>query len=186
MQNIGVPNRTLTSNKINRCKYPLYLLPIIIVYNYFKSGENIYFLILSCFQLSTIGLLPASWSPTGPFSTAIPLLLCVVVEIIIGVVKWIIVWTQDKRENEKIYTCIFENMLEQIKNKDIYPGHIIRLKTDDICPVDGLVIGIDTGVDSLKSKSDVQFNNSPTFARVNLSLLTGESAVHHIPKFFYN
>ena len=52
---------------------------------FIESSENIYFLALAMFQLLTyekIGILPTYWSPSGPFSTLVPLLLCYILEVI--------------------------------------------------------------------------------------------------------
>ena len=73
------------SNYISFNKFSFLSIPYLSIYNYFLiSRENLYFLVLSLIQLSTfskIGLLPSDWSPSGPFSTAIPLILCYLLEL---------------------------------------------------------------------------------------------------------
>jgi len=114
-----------------------------------------------------LGILPREWSPTGPFSTVIPLAICVSIEIITAVIKWNNIRSQDKSENNKIYNYVdkFKNVC-QIKNKHLLPGHIIFLVKNDVVPIDGILI------DTV----------SENYAKINLALLTGESNIHHIPK----
>lgn len=171
----GIPKYSKSNNKINRLDYGIYLVPFYTCIKYFKNYENIYFLILAMFQLATLGLFPKEWSPTGPFSTAIPLAICVVVEIITDLIKWCTTWKQDKNENNKIFNYVngldpYMNFhkTHKIKNEKLHPGHIIFLKKNEITPVDGILI------DTLVAEEK--------YGKINLSLLTGESNIHYVPK----
>ena len=83
---LGEPNKSFDNNFINRNKYNFLFIFVFSTLNYFfKNKENFYFLILSLFQISTsnfIGLIPSNYSPTGPWSTFIPLILCIFLQII--------------------------------------------------------------------------------------------------------
>ncbi|XWV24704.1 phospholipid-transporting P-type ATPase [Tupanvirus deep ocean] len=163
----GKINLQKSNNKINRLQYGIYLVPILTTYKYFKNYENIYFLVLSIFQLLTLGIFPREWSPTGPFSTAIPLMFCVAIEIFTAMYKWISIWIKDNIENKKIFKYVDESKLFiDIKNQDIYPGYILYLVKDEIVPVDGILIS----------------TLSDDYGKINLALLTGESNMHYISK----
>ena len=158
------PNRARSNNRICRNTHGLTVTLILGVLTYFSSLENAYFLGLSKIQLLTwpaIGLLAVSLSPTGPFSTALPLLLCLSLELSIRTLRWIKTWWQDWTENSRLIRL---RDGQAIRNCELYPGHVIKLEAGDISPVDGLVLDAIGGV-----------------AKVSCSLLTGESR----PKFVY-
>ena len=73
-------------NFISLNKFTFTQIPYLSVKNYFiNSKENFYFLFLSILQLCTyseINILPSHWSPSGPFTTFIPLFLCFLLEIV--------------------------------------------------------------------------------------------------------
>ena len=167
MMYFGKPDYSKASNKVNRCTNNIFLIPFLTIYQYFGNYENIYFLMLGCVQLLTINILPADWSPTGPYSTAIPLFLCLLVEIISSLVKWYQIRKQDWIANHKIIKCINPDLTSiDIFNRDIYPGHIIHLQKNEISPVDGVLLDAD--------RDD--------HAGISMALLTGESNVHYVPK----
>lgn len=174
----GVPNKLYNSNRISRLKYGIASVPIVTIYQYFRNRENFYFLLLAIFQLLTLGPLPREYSPTGAYSTAIPLALCIFIEIIIAITTWIRTYIHDNNENHKSFSCydinkkiknknLSEIVFEKKFNKDIYPGHIIYLEKDDICPVDGIFLS---------------GTNNDEYAKVNMALLTGESNITYVAK----
>ena len=83
--NVKVNSESPKSNYVSYNKFNLSEIPLISITKYFlESTENLYFLALALFQLLTyekIGILPTYWSPSGPFSTMIPLLLCYLLEV---------------------------------------------------------------------------------------------------------
>jgi magnesium-transporting ATPase (P-type) len=165
---VGTSNLQYESNQIIRAKNKLLIVPFITIKKYFLSYENIYFLIIALFQLSTLCILPKEWSPTGPYSTAIPLLLCVLLEIITDLSKWYQNWKLDYNENNKTFKCLdSRGKLYDKKNKDIYPGDIVYLQKEDISPIDGLLL--DT-------------SNNEKYSKTNLALLTGESNTCFVTK----
>lgn len=153
------------SNKVNRLEYPVYLVPFITTIKYFKNYENIYFLLLGIFQLLTLGILPKEWSPTGPFSTIIPLACCLGIEIMTAIAKWLDISTKDRTENTKEFTIINQHSESIIANQNIYPGHLLKLTKNEISPVDGILI-----------------YTTDLYGKVNLALLTGESNIHYVSK----
>ena len=90
---IGIPNKNYKNNFNSKVDYRFICIPYVAVREYFyNSQENIYFLFLSLLQLSTskyIGLLRSYWSPTGPYSTFVPLILCFFLELFTIFLKWI-------------------------------------------------------------------------------------------------
>lgn len=163
-------NTCLNSNKSTRIKYSaLKVIPTTISSYFFWNYENIYFLILALFQLATLKFIPKEWSPTGPYSTFIPLLLCILIELIGNLVKYYKDLNLDYTENNKEYHCLNPSTgkTNLIKNQDIYPGCVIYLQKEDICPIDGILV--DT-------------SNNEKFSKISLALLTGESNLHYVVK----
>jgi phospholipid-translocating ATPase len=168
----GKQNFGERSNKVKRLQYGIHWVPLVTTINYFKNYENIYFLVLAAFQLLTLSLLPKEWSPTGPFSTAIPLAICVLIEIATAMASWYTVWKQDRRENNMVFQSVLidpvskSRTLYPVKNQDMFPGYIIYLSKNEICPADAILI--EAVMDD--------------YAKINLALLTGESNIKHISK----
>ena len=150
-----------SDNYISFNKYRLIDIPYLSLYNYFiNSPENIYFLILSIIQLSTyskINLLPSEWSPSGPFSTTIPLTLCYFLELFGLLITYF-------KDFYKTYSYNYLNFIFKLntftKNniKSIRVGDIIIVNKNCLFPVDGIVLKCDKSI----------------FAKVSLSNLNGE------------
>lgn len=166
----NIPNKNYKNNKLNRNQDYLIFLPFLSIKRYFFwNYENLYFLILSIFQLLTLGPLPKEWSPTGAFSTVIPLIMCIIIEIIGDIVKWIKNWIVDNRENNKLITCHNSRYNRKKKCKDLRPGDVVRIYKDQIVPIDGIL---------------VETTNS--MGKISLSLLTGESTPYAVKKTKYD
>ncbi|ARF11485.1 magnesium-transporting ATPase [Klosneuvirus KNV1] len=165
----GISNTNFSNNEVKRTKHSIFWIPLLTIYKYFFwNYENIYFLFLSLFQLSTLYFLPKEWSPTGPYSTAIPLGICILAEIITHMITWYNDWITDYKENNKEYECLDHSyQLIKKKNRNIYPGDIIHLEKEDICPIDGILI--DT-------------TNNEKYSKISLALLTGESNINYVIK----
>jgi magnesium-transporting ATPase (P-type) len=166
---IGCANKKLKSNKINRNEHCFMIQPFITSMRYFKNIENVYFLSIGIFQLLTIeqiGLLPKYWSPTGPYSTIIPLLLCLLLEIGGDLYKWIMLFFQDYNRNNKKYRLWDYNHNKWIEkcNQDIYPGEVLALEKNQNIPMDILLIDFFT---EIQSRHD--------YCKINLANLNGES-----------
>lgn len=165
------PNNYYQNNKIKRLNHELYWVPFYSLKKYFFwNYENLYFFLLSLFQLSTLHFLPKEWSPTGPYSTAIPLLICIILEIITDIYVWLKKYYLDYKDNNKKFTILDDNLIKKsIQNKNIYPGHVIVLNKDDVSPIDGILI-----------------NCKENYCKISLALLTGESQFHFINKITDN
>lgn len=60
---------------------------------------------------------------------------------------------------------------------DLYPGNIILLSKEDICPIDGILLDVDYNTNNnIKNK----------YAKVSLSMLNGETNLHYINKIDKN
>jgi magnesium-transporting ATPase (P-type) len=171
MQNIqfGVPNSFYVSNEVHQLNYPLLHVPYLTIKKYFFSNgkpnyENLYFLVLAIFQLLTLGLIPKEWSPTGPFSTAVPLILCILLEIITNMYQWYRYWKMDYENNAKVINTIFDRGI--IKNSELMVGDVIKLNKNDVVPADGILV--DCGKDK--------------YGKISLSPLNGEANIQYINK----
>ena len=158
---IGKHNSSFNSNELNNNKNSFFIEPLKTIKKYFSNLENIYFLIISIFQLLTISILPANWSPTGPYSTSIPLLLCLIMDIIVDCIKWITIYRDDCKKNNTIYNIwdFATNNWKYKKSMYIYPGDIISISKDMTIPMDILLIEY----------------CSKDFCKLSLSNLNGES-----------
>ena len=143
---LGTANNNFSNNYLTRNKHKFYLQFLFSLINYFQNNlENVYFLILSLFQVCTsdfINLIPKNYSPTGPWSTFIPLLLCICLQIISDYVSWFYQFFQDKSENQRKITYFYNNKWSSIASGKLRPGNIIYLKKDDVVPIDGIVMSI--------------------------------------------
>jgi len=166
---IGSANKKYKSNKINRNEHCFLIQPFVTSYYYFNHIENIYFLCIGIFQLLTIeqiGLLPKYWSPTGPYSTIIPLFLCLFLEIVGDCYKWFMLFFEDYNRNHKKYRLWdykYNKWIEKC-NQDIYPGEVIALEKNQNIPMDILLIDFFT---EIQSRHD--------YCKINLANLNGES-----------
>ena len=154
-------NNYVSYNKFNFCEIPR----ISISKYFFESTENIYFLALAMFQLITyekIGILPTYWSPSGPFSTMIPLLLCYFLEVINLCVTYFTDLYKTYRYNYYQYVKVIkDDNIESICLKDLKIGDVILINTDEIVPVDTVLVNVDGN----------------EYGEISLSNLNGESDI---------
>ena len=163
MFNIQVDTISPKSNYISYNTFSVFEIPKISLVKYFReSSENIYFLALALFQLLTyekIGILPDYWSPSGPFSTLIPLLLCYILEVINLFITYFTDLYKTYRYNYYKYVkAITGNILEIKKLKNIKVGDIILINNDEIIPVDCILLSVESG----------------DYSQISLSNLNGE------------
>ena len=171
----GKGNEKFGKNIVNLNTHSIFQIPLITTIQYFSNLENNFFLLLSVVQLLTLGPLPSDLSPTGPYSTFIPLMLCLMLEIIKNVNTWYNNWYKSSQTNNKMRTFLYEKDSIHIKkNKYIHPGNVILLFRGDVCPVDGIVV---------KYKDIKEFKTS-------FALLYGETKTNYtfpfISKTLYN
>lgn len=168
---------TSYTNYISFIKFNITNIPTIAFKNYFiKTKENMYFLCLSTLQLCThpmLSIFPSNWSPTGPFSTGIPLSLCFLLEVSHLCIKHIDQRLKTIRFNHKQTQCFNEKCIEKKFNKDIKKGDVLHIKTNDVFPVDCVLLSVEP----------------ETVAKVTYSNLNGEPDViikHCIPVSIQN
>jgi phospholipid-transporting ATPase len=158
---IGEPNRNYKSNYISKVPYHFFLIPIYTVKSYFfHSYENLYFLLLSLLQLCTsdyIALLPAELSPTGPYSTFTPLMLCFLMELFSNYISWFTIKKNEISHNYSLIPVFRNGKWKKIYSKDIYPGDIFKIAPDKEIAVDSILINCEENI-----------------PKISLSTLTGE------------
>lgn len=161
--NVTVHTKSPINNYISHNKFGFFEIPKLSLYKYFwKSTENLYFLSLALFQLLTydsIGILPKNWSPCGPFSTLIPLLFCYLLEVVQLIIGYFRDLYKTYQYNYCKYVYILDNnSIKKIPIKDININDLIVIATNEIIPVDSLLLTVD-GND---------------YANISLSNLNGE------------
>ena len=158
---IGQPNKNFNSNYISKTPYSFFYVPFYTIKSYFlHSYENMYFLILSLLQLSTceyINLLPREWSPTGPFSTLTPLMLCFIMELLSNFFSWIIIKKNEIIQNYKLVPVYRNKKWKKIYSKNLFPGDIFKVIPNKEILVDSLLL----------------YSNEE-HSKISLSTLTGE------------
>ena len=155
------------TNYVSFNQYKFTEIPSLGFQNYFgNSRENIYFLVLSVFQLLTweyINILPSNWSPSGPFSTLIPLVICFFIEILGLIVRYVNQYRKTYTYNytNKVKKCIYNGgnyEMQTIPVKDIRIGELVFIKTGQVIPIDCLVF----------------YTLEENVAKINYSNLNGE------------
>jgi phospholipid-translocating ATPase len=149
------------SNKLSRNKHSIFYQPILTTIKYFSITENNYFLIISIFQLLTLGVIPKHWSPTGAYSTVVPLLICLIIEIVTDLYTWTKIYINDYKINNTIYKVYKDGIYKDKLCQDIEYGDILLLSRNVITPVDMILLGVG--------------NNY--FAKISLANLNGESNI---------
>ena len=167
------PNYKYSNNRVNRRSHPLLLLPFITLTNYFFwNYENLYFVIVSLFQISTseyLSIFPSHYCPTGPWATAIPLLLCVFIEMVKDIYNWFLQYYNDSQENQKPILVYEKNKWNYLNNASIRPGNIIYIRKNEVIPIDGILIGEHNNFNGdASNKSEI---------KISLSPLNGESSL---------
>jgi magnesium-transporting ATPase (P-type) len=140
----------IISPKNNFVSYNIFswkdIIPLSMRHYFLDSTENCYFLTLSLFQLSTysgINLLPSQWSPSGPFSTLVPLLLCYFLELCSIIITYVKGLYKTYSYNYLNYVIIIENNQRKlIQLKDIQVGQLIVIPENSNIPVDGLAYSV--------------------------------------------
>ena len=166
--NILIDTISPINNYVSYNKFRFIDIPLISIQQYFLNcTENVYFLLLSILQLMTyseINLLPAHWSPSGPFSTFIPLLLCYIIELINIIYQYVTEFNKTYKFNYFNKINIIDSKKLTIKSKmfsDIAIGDLLIIKKNSIIPVDGVIFKV--------------INDD--YAKINLSNLNGESDI---------
>lgn len=105
--------------------------------------DNFYFTVIATLQVSThprIGWLDKDWSPTGCFSTLVPLVLCFLLDLsktVIGkykVDRGVTEWNNRRRMS------ISENKIK--RNVEFYPGDTTILKPGEVAEMDLIAVSV--------------------------------------------
>lgn len=93
--------------------------------------EQFFFSLIAGLQVSTHarwGVLPSDWSPTGPFSTLIPLMMCAVLEVLFVSIRHTRLWWDDRHWNARRFG--------DFQNDEIRPGMVIDVTTGQCVDMD--------------------------------------------------
>lgn len=137
-----VTNSTIKTNELILTNNALWYFKNTIM-TYFSFFENQYFLFLGLIQLSTDVILPANWSPTGRWSTIIPLLFCVLIELLLVYKSYFNNKRLEKRYNSKMMCCLNKekNTAYTMKRCDeLQVGDLLICEINSTLPVDALLI----------------------------------------------
>lgn len=145
----GVSNRQFASNRLETRTGYIYLV-LQTIWKYFIL-DNWYFSAIASLQLSThpqIGWLEPEWSPTGCFSTFIPLMLCFLLDLVVAITRKCTDDAAVREWNRREKHCVNKSDKKTYRNVDIYPGDIISLKPGEIADMDLLALSPNSTFDT--------------------------------------
>eukprot|EP00929_Paragymnodinium_shiwhaense_P111733 TRINITY_DN80020_c0_g1_i1.p1 TRINITY_DN80020_c0_g1~~TRINITY_DN80020_c0_g1_i1.p1 ORF type:complete len:1103 (+),score=174.22 TRINITY_DN80020_c0_g1_i1:137-3445(+) len=132
--------RGRSPNKIRTTRFTLLTWLPLSLYGQFKRAANIFFLFVSILVLFP-------WSPTMPYSTAVPFVLVLLWTALKDLYEDFRRKRDDDTENNR--PCLRYNAKQQkfihIRSKDVSCGDILLTFQDEACPADVLVISAATG-----------------------------------------
>jgi len=131
------------------------------ILNYFTFTENLYFLFLGIVQLLTGVILPTHWSPTGRYSTMIPLFLCVFIEILLVYKKYFSDKMIEKEYNNKKITILENKILKQKNCDELQVGDIMVWEDTEPLVIDGFLL-------------------KPAITEISTILINGESNLKYV------
>lgn len=171
--------------------------PFVIIFEtlnkYFSNYENLYFLLLSVIQLLTINILPSEWSPTGPFGTAIPLFLIVMLEIINKMISKVIKFVKKYKDDHKIIKTLINikqkcdkifddqtitSLTEAMFSKKIrFNNYQVILKYKKDIKNDDILLLFK---DEILPKSSIFKHSNEDYVKIDTSLVTGETSLQYM------
>ena len=142
-------NSPFAKNKVRIARYTLLNIIPKNLYEQFHRTANVWFLIVSVFQL-----IPLDLTPTSSWGTITPLAFLLLFTFIKDAYNEALRYKQDKVLN-KTRSRVWdeEQGFIDIFWQDIKVGHIVMLEREDICPADLLVLA--TGAKSGSLAMDI-------------------------------
>ena len=132
------------SNKLHLSKYSWLLLIPKNLFEQFQRIANIWFLVVSIFQL-----LPYRLNPTESWTTIAPLSVLILISLCQDAYNDYLLYKKLRKLNEKVYGIWFETEFVGIKAESILVGQIILLKVGDRVPADIILLSRASNEDSV-------------------------------------
>lgn len=127
------PENIQANNYVRTTRYTvLSFIPLTLLEN-FKRMANIYFLIIA-----VLGFMP--WSPISPIFQIIPLLFVISVSMLKALIEDLLRYKNDKISNAIKFEVFRCGKFMMIRNSEIRPGDIVRVRSNVELPADMLII----------------------------------------------
>lgn len=123
------------SNQVNSSRYTwLNLIPKSL-FEQFQRSANIWFLIVSVFQL-----IPLELNPASSLSTVLPLCILISITLLKDAYNTYQFLSKDSITNNSLYTHWNGYMFAELKCKDIIVGHLLKIKEKEKSPADLIIL----------------------------------------------
>ena len=123
------------SNQVNSSRYSwLNLIPKSL-FEQFQRSANIWFLIVSVFQL-----IPLELNPASSLSTVVPLCILISITLLKDSYNTYHFLKKDSIINNSIYNYWNGYMFSEIKSKDLISGHLVKLSENEKAPADLILL----------------------------------------------
>lgn len=123
------------SNQVNSSRYTWLSLVPKSLFEQFQRSANIWFLIVSIFQL-----VPLEMNPASSFSTILPLCILISITLLKDTYNTFQFLRKDSVTNNSLYSHWNGFMFAQIKCKDIIVGHLLKINENEKAPADVVIL----------------------------------------------
>ncbi|CAG9318515.1 unnamed protein product [Blepharisma stoltei] len=133
--NSSIKDSIFPKNLAKSTRYTLLSILPKNLFEQFQRSSNLWFLIVSIFQL-----IPINLNPTDSWSTIAPLALLLFFTFIKDALNDFRRWKDDQKINSMLYSCWNGERFEKIKSKDLLVGNIVLLRDGEIVPADMVLL----------------------------------------------
>ena len=124
------------SNKVKSTRYTLLSLVPMNLFEQFQRSANIWFLIVSIFQLIPFGL-----NPVDSWTTVVPLAILITLTLLKDAYNDYYRGKEDKKLNSSDYIHWTGGEFTKVKCEDLLVGNIVQIKEGQKFPADVIVLG---------------------------------------------
>ncbi|CAG9312880.1 unnamed protein product [Blepharisma stoltei] len=133
--NAKVENSIFPNNCAKSTRYTLLTIIPLNLFEQFQRSSNIWFLLVSVFQL-----IPINLNPTDSWSTIAPLAILLFFTLIKDAYNDLYRWKDDKKINTILYSRWNGENFVKVQSKDMLVGNIVLLNDGDIVPADMILL----------------------------------------------
>ncbi|OMJ91440.1 hypothetical protein SteCoe_6020 [Stentor coeruleus] len=134
--NSALSESQFISNKVTSTRYTLLTLMPKNLFEQFQRSANIWFLIVSVFQL-----IPFEINPVDSWTTVVPLAILISVTLSKDAYNDFYRGKEDKKDNSTDYYCWNGNKFEPVKCEKLLVGNIVLINESQKFPADIVVLG---------------------------------------------
>jgi phospholipid-transporting ATPase len=147
-------------NKLNLSRYTFFTLIPKNLFEQFQRSSNIWFLVVSIFQL-----IPMSLNPTDSWTTILPLSILLLISLVKDAYLDYKLKLKDKAINNQIFSVWDGQKFVKSKSEDLLVSQFVIVKEHETVPVDMIII-------TSKNQGNIFLDMSKLLGITNLSLKT--------------